>query len=89
MFYRLGKNSEKPQRGLATNPLVHPRVNYIATSNVRTTCVYVAFFDQYLLGILQRSRYRGNVLDNNVLDIEAFLLLLFPSSPILILSHSI
>ena len=36
--------------------------------------------------ILQRSRYRGNVLDKNVLDIEAFLLLLFPSSPIILYS---
>ena len=39
--------------------------------------------------ILQRSRYRGNGLDKHVLDIEAFLLLLFPSSPIPILSLSI
>jgi len=39
--------------------------------------------------ILQRSRYRGNGLDKHVLDIEAFLLLLFLSSPILILSLSI
>ena len=49
MFYGLGKNSEKPQRGLATNPLVHPGVNSTATSNVMT-CVYVSFFEQYLLG---------------------------------------